>query len=208
MIIIDNKLTFEEQVEHSKAKARKRMYALRLAAEFLDINGLKIMANGLVFSALQYCNLVIAQASETNLSKLQKYQDKTLLDILHLQTATEAELNNLRIKLGWLTLKDKRTVHLGTLIWRCLHEQAPASLCVLFKPDTRTRTLRNNIDGMLCVPKYKTDRSMKMLRYRGPMCWNKLPTEAKEAQSAASCRQAIYLDLYNQRDAQNKINKF
>ena len=115
-----------EQIRAARNKARKGLYALRLASKYVNRNSLKMMADGLVSSHLGYCDTVLAQAAPTNLKKLQSCQDRAIRIIF--RAPRDADCDMLREKLGWLDLFGKRNVHMATLIWRSLNGQAPPAI--------------------------------------------------------------------------------
>jgi hypothetical protein len=185
---LDNKLLMTEQIKVIRSKARKGLWALKMASKYLGKNTLKIMANGIVFSHLQYCDNVLAQASDSNLQKLQSCQDKAVRIIMHKDNL--ANPIPLRQDLGWLDLAGKQQVHLATLIWRCLNNEAPNSIKNLFCQFEQRRFTRLNVTLKIPVV---TKLFMQMtLAYRGAVFWNSLPTEIKETSSAQHCRQLTY----------------
>ena len=170
--------------------ARKGLYALKLASkQGVDRATLKLMANGLVFSHLHYCDSVLGQACPTNLGRLQRVQDRTVRVILRAEH--HADVVPLRKKLGWLNLRGKRQVHLATMVYRCLNNEAPEQLQQLFVPHKQGHYhTRNN--QQLAVPNLTTENGQKTMAYRGAMLWNALPRAIHTCDAARKCRLLTY----------------
>ena len=130
------------------------------------------LTNGLVFSHLHYCDSVLGQACPTNLHRLQRIQDRTVRVVM--RADHHADVVPLRRKLGWLDLSGKRQVHLATMVFRCLNNQAPEQLQQLFTPHVQGRYKTRN-HQQLAVPNLTSCNGQKTTAFRGAMLWNALP---------------------------------
>ena len=77
-IYIDNKLTWKAHIKHICNKVSKSIAILRQVRSIFPRNILKIIYMSLVYSYLNYCNLIWGAAERTNIEPLFKLQKKAI----------------------------------------------------------------------------------------------------------------------------------
>jgi len=195
---IDCKLTFKKHISGAKSKARKGLFALKLAAKFVNRKTAILMANGLVFSHLNYGDLMLGQAAPTTLDRLQSTQDRAVRIISGAHPL--ADPAPLRHRLGWVDVQQKHAIHLATFLWNCLHQQAPVIMQSLFQLNEPCNYDTRHFEPMY-KPTYSKKRGMLSLSYRGPDLWNQLPTNVHQSSTAKACREATYSHFYEKNAA-------
>ena len=192
--ILDDQLLLQEHVEMVRNKTRSGLFALRLAANHgLNLQCLKMLANGLVFSHLHYCDTVLGQACKTILLALQSRQDQVIRVIFKLDPWTCVDQH--RKRLGWLDLDGKRKMHTTTLLFRCLKNEAPEAINVMFNHVDLTKKnhiSRHDRPTNAVVPNWTNSRLQTTLSFRGATLWNSLPLNIHQAKDADVCRQLAY----------------
>ena len=177
-----------------KAKTRSGLFALKLAVKHgLSLQCLKMLANGLIFSHLHYCDTVLGQASKTVLKSLQSRQDQVIRAFFKLGPWTIVD--QYRRRLGWLDLEGKRNVHLTTLIYRSLKQQSPVAINAMFSRVDLSK--KNHISPRdrptdVVIPNWTNNRLQSTLTYRGASLWNSLPSTVHKAKDAGICRERAY----------------
>jgi len=195
---IDCKLTFNRHIKGAKGKARKGLYALKLAAKFVDRKTAVMMANGLVFSHLNYGDLTLGQAAPTTLDRLQSTQDRAVRIICGAHPL--ADTAPLRHRLGWVDVHQKHAIHLATFVWNCLHQEAPVIMQSWFQLNDPSSYDTRHFEPMY-KPTYSKVRGMLSMSYRGPDLWNELPVNVHQSKTALACREATYAHFYEKNAA-------
>ena len=77
-VIIDNKLTWKHHVTHTSAKISKSIALLRLVRYKFPKHILKLLYMSLIYSYLNYCNIVWGSAYQNTLEPLHKLQKKAI----------------------------------------------------------------------------------------------------------------------------------
>ena len=193
--ILDDKLLLKEHVKMVKTKTRSGLFALKLAVKHgLSLQCLKMLANGLIFSHLHYCDTVLGQASKTVLQSLQSRQDQVIRAFFKL--GPWACVEHHRNRLGWLDLEGKRKVHITTLVYRSIQQQAPKAIGEMFsRVDLSTKKHISPHDRLtnVAVPNWTNNRLQTTFTYRGAALWNTLPDDIHIAGDADICRQRAYI---------------
>jgi hypothetical protein len=194
---IDNRLSFDQQIDHMRSKGRQGLFALGQAAKCVDRKTLVQMANGVVMSHLHYGDITVGQAAPTTLARLQPVQNMAIRTIFGLDPM--ANVDHHRRRLGWVPVQQKHEIHLSTMIWKALHQQAPVPIQQLFVVNPVVdRPYNFRQQEYLFVPTFTTERGQRSLSYRGPTLYNSLPSKAHEADTPKLCREITYSHFYNQ----------
>jgi hypothetical protein len=192
--VLDDKLLLQEHVNTIRKKTRSGLFALKLAIKHgLNLTCLKMLANGLIFSHLHYCDTVLGQASKTVLKGLQSRQDQVIRAFYKLGPWSCVDQH--RKRLGWLDLEGKRKVHTTTLLFRCLKKKASDAINAMFcKVDLSKKAHISPRDRSthVVVPNWTNNRLQTTLSYRGAMLWNSLPMNIHRAANAEECRERAY----------------
>jgi hypothetical protein len=85
-------------------------------------------------------------------------------------------------KLHWLPVRHRITYKVALLVFKCLHELAPAYLavdCQLTSMISNRRHLRSSSTGVLSAPRTRTAIGARSFAAIGPVVWNNLPLEIR-----------------------------
>ena len=77
-VVLDNKLSWKAHVKHISRKISKSIAILKFVKYSFPIDALRIIYMALIFSHLNYCNLIWGSAYSTNLDPLIKLQKKAV----------------------------------------------------------------------------------------------------------------------------------
>jgi hypothetical protein len=92
-------------------------------------------------------------------------------------------------------LEGKRNVHVTTLIYRSLKNEAPAAINAMFQRVDLAKKQHispHDRSTNVIVPNWTNDRLQSTLTYRAAVLWNSLPTVVQRAKNAEICRERAY----------------
>ena len=100
--------------------------------------------------------------------------------------------------LHWLPIRLRIEYKILTIIFKCIHNMAPAYLAELIHPPTSTRSNRSSMKGILLrVPRTKlATGGDRMFSYIGPVLWNSLPTKVRECRTLVSFKRELKTFLF------------
>ena len=179
---VDNSLDWKEHIKSVSAKVSRAVGLLKYAKRFLPQNSLKTLYTSIVEPHFRYCCAVWGCCSTTEISKLQKLQNRAARIITN--SSFDASSKPLIQNLGWKTVNDMIKHESRTMVYKSINNIAPPYMNDMFTRNSQdaTRQLRNtNTD--LKLPKKRTCNGQKSFSFRGAKLWNSLDTEAKRATS-------------------------
>ena len=132
------------------------------------------MYKGLIEPHFNYCSAVWDGLNQQLSEKLQKLQNPAVRVITKssYDTISRFLLNSL----GWDNLSIRRAKQKANLMYKYIHNLAPAYLCNLFAPRTPDYCFCNE-KKKLILPKPRTDYLKCSFSYSGTLLWNNLPEE-------------------------------
>ena len=85
------------------------------------------------------------------------------------------------------------------LVYRCLHQLAPAYLSDLIIPYTPARSLRSADSNLITTNIYRLERcGRRRFSVAGPFLWNKLPASVKSTNSLGAFKSALKTHLFRE----------
>jgi hypothetical protein len=89
-VMIDSKLSWNQQIDHLINKLNSRVHLLRRVKSYLTIVCRKLLHNSLIKSILEYCCTVVGNCSKGNLDRLLKLQKRCARIILDANTTANS----------------------------------------------------------------------------------------------------------------------
>ena len=147
-------------------KVSRAIGFLRHAKSFLPLASLKTLYTGIVEPHFRYCCSVWGFAGSTDISQLQKLQNRAARIIT--KSSFDTPSRPLIVELGWKTIEELIGNESKTMVFKSLNDLAPQYLCNLFTKNSAcsSRNLRNN-ETDLRLPKKKFSKWAKMLLFPG-----------------------------------------
>ena len=130
---IDQHLSFKHHIDRIVRKCHGLLGVLQRARSVLPLEFLKLSYIALVRPHLEYCNLAIAGASKTNLSKLDTVQK--IASRLICREARDAHAEPLLKRLNLQTIKERRKAKTIKMIHNILNENCHPYLLNMFSLD-------------------------------------------------------------------------
>ncbi len=181
-VFLDEHLSFSEHISSVCKKSSKKLSILRKAREFLDRKTSLTLYKSLVVPYMDYCDVVYMVANESELKNLQLIQNAACRCILLADKRTSTDL--MHAELNLTRLSDRRNQHLQIECYKNV-TNPQGSLHRYFIPSANMsqRQTRNTDANSMHVPDIRSVSGRKSFSYRGPVTWNSLHKDARQAGS-------------------------
>ena len=147
-VIFDKNFNFRSHVSAICSSCIYHIRDLRRLRGHLELDSAKLLANGLVSSCLDYCNSVLSEIVETDLTKLQRVLN-CLARVVTKSPPFTRRVPLLR-SLHWLPVKYRVHFKICLLTYRALHKEQPVYLRSLIATSLPSRSPRS--EESLCRP--------------------------------------------------------
>ena len=138
----------------------------------------------------QFCCSVWGCCGVTRLQTLQKLQNRAARSVT--KSSFDTPSIGLIQSLNWPTVSDIIRGETATTVYKSLNGLVPEYLSSLFeKRSTRNVRELRNTETDLSIPLRKTNSGQRALSFRGPMLWNSLELDVKQAPSLATFKRRI-----------------
>ena len=163
----------------------------------LDQDTTKILVQALILSKLHYCNSLLLGIPKYNIAKLQRIQNMAYRMIF--QLPKHSSINTYLAKLHWLKIQECITYKVATIMYKCIHNTAPAYLTeMVISKLPHTRNLRSTQRGLLYMTKSRTEFVHSgSFRSMGPHIWNTLPANVKDSNNIAVFKSKLKTHLFS-----------
>ena len=180
-LMIDETLTWDEQVTLITKKVNKGLNVLRRLRDFFDIKILTTVYQTLVQPYFNYCSQVWGGLGTTLCNKPQRLQNRAVRIIK--KSGYEIRSKNLLNQFGLPNLEERRNQQLNTLMYKVRHEMAPSTSSMFQKTNEVHEYHTRQAKHDFLAPMPKTNYLKKAFSYRGAVAWNNLPTAIKNSES-------------------------
>ena len=168
-VLLDAELSFNKQVNKVISSCFITIRLLTRIKSYLNINQLKTLVSSLVFSKLDYCNILYYGLNSQTIKKLQSVQNSAARLVYKINCFDRVPTHDLFKQLHWLQVKERIVFKVLLVVHKCVIGSAPPDLLsiIRFSASDRTRKL----DTQLCNGVFG-DRAFSVC---GPKLWNALP---------------------------------
>ena len=158
------------------------LYNIGKIRQFLDTNTIKNLVQALVLCHLDYCNSLLFNMPDSQISKLQLIQNSAARLITgHRKFSHIAPVLE---QLHWLPVQVRINFKILLLTFQCLHDMAPTYLKELLVQYVPSRNLRSSHRYLSQCPKFSTKYyGERTFLFAAASLWNTLPIKIKEANS-------------------------
>ena len=140
----------------------------------LTIDTAKTLVHSFISCRLDYCNSLLFGISNEQLQRLQSVQNAAA----RLVTGTRRfdHITPVLVGLHWLPVRYRVSCKLATVVYKCLHGQAPPYLAADCVSVTGRQTVLRSADSTtLVIPRTRTRLGDRAFSVAGPRTWNSLP---------------------------------
>lgn len=195
-VIFDPALNMSSQVSSIVKRVSYHLRNLSRIRRHLDQDTCKRAVQSLLFSRIDNGNALLFGATEYDLTRLQRLQNRAARLIFQAGPYTSSD--PLLRRLHWLPIRKRIDFKLLVLMYKCLHELAPTYLQELITSNTPGYDTRKSLDTtLLLVPRTRTlTWGDKAFQAAGPTLWNDLPKNIRQATSLATFKKLLKTHLY------------
>ena len=143
----------------------------------------------MIGNKLAYCNSVLFNVTEKEISKLQGLQN--CLARVVTKSPRFCHINPLLKSLHWLPARYRIKFKLCSLTYQALTSEQPANIQNMLQPSRKVRTLRSSDLDQLNVPRVRTAVGSRAFSVAAPTLWNELPLEIPSAKTQICFRKKL-----------------
>ena len=182
-VLIDEELNWSKHVDKVTKVTQRNVSVIKRAKDYLPLISLKLLYNALVLPHFDYCSSVWSNRYQEQTSKLKKVQKRAARIILNKSYETPSK--ELFDSLKWMPIEKRFEFQRVTMMYKCTHNLAPSYLQEsLFKvSDVHQHYTRQAEEGLLSVPKYKSECFKHSPLVSSITAWNSLDRTMKLASS-------------------------
>ena len=189
---IDENLTFHQHIQSLNSKISSKISLLHRLRQILPQQSLNTIYLTTVQSLFDYCITVWGPSSKTNITSLQKLQNRCARAVTGIFDYN-ISVSSLITSLGWMTIYQRLTYFTACLVFKCLHNSAPSYLShnlnyisEYHQYNTRSAEINN-----LVIPRPDTSLYTHFFAYFGPKIWNQLPTTVRSSNNIHLFKKAL-----------------
>jgi len=195
-VILDNHLTFDQHVSDVVKSCNYHIRSLRHIRSLIDHDTAVTLACSIVATRLDYCNSVLNGITNTNISKLQRVQNKLARVVC--KAPYQSSASCLLHKLHWLPISQRIEYKIASITYRARLYQEPKYIYELLTNYQPVRTLRSSNRNILVVPSHvKTVTASRAFCVAAPKLWNMLPSFITSAECFYVFKSRLKSHLFN-----------
>ena len=170
---IDSSLDWKKQIQEISKKVSRSLGVIKCCKRFLPFDTLKCLHNSILDPHFRYCSPVWGVAGATEISHLQKLQNRTARIITN--SRYDAPSDNLIKQLGWRKIDERLQYESRVMVYKSITGLAPNCLHDLFIRNIANPSYELRKAGTdLQIPKQNTANGQKGFLFRGAKLWNSL----------------------------------
>lgn len=185
-ILIDNKLTWKQHINHVNLKVTKGLAILYKLRNYVSEQILRMLYFSFIQPHIDYGLLIWGNATTTNLKPIKKKIEKAvrIISFKNKQSPTEPLFDKLRI----FSFEKQRILNIAKFMWKVANNETPNTIASLFSK--RHRVYGDN-NYKYYIPTINTDLMKRNIIYQGPVIWNTIPSEIKNKKNIFSFKNAF-----------------
>lgn len=184
-LYLDVGLRFETHISRLLQSSYGKLKQLYLHKDYLNSDIKLKLCDALILSCQSYCDTVywpaLTSSQKLSLQKLQNYCLKFSYGIRKYDHVTP-----LFGMSGWLTLEERYTAHLSTLVFKILSTGLPTYLRQKLIKGSEVHGMHTRYNNKLVIPKHSTALFQRSFSYNGAKLFNSLPDTVTNSPSIIS----------------------
>ena len=186
-VLIDDKLTWKAHIQYICEKIGKTCGVFAKLRHCTDISTLKSVYFALVFSHLQYCNLIWGDACDQVIKPLKSLVNR----IIRIMVFAPFQSNNSQQfydELEFLSLTQIHLLEKAKFLYKYKNNRLPSNFNNYFQEigENHQYSLRSISNQNLQPSRARTRFGLKKIQHDGVKIWNDIPITIKESQSLKS----------------------
>ena len=199
-VTFDEVLSWIKHINLNISKAVGSFINLSRFKRFLNPESKVLLCESIVLSRFNYCDAVYQNIDLYLQKKIQRVQDMCIRFIFNTKKSDHSNYGELRNKLGWLNMKQRRDLHCLTMMYKILNGSAPYYLQDMFTLQNQVHSVntRGSQNNYIWVDKsIKSKVHRDSFRYYAPSQYNKLPSSIRNCKSVNSFKSNLTKYLKN-----------
>jgi hypothetical protein len=188
-IIIDDKLQFKDHCDYMLKKIGKKTSFLNRIGSFISAYTRCIVYKSIIAPHFEYCATLLIDMGETQLSKLQKAQNRAMRVILQCDRHTKVE--RMLQALQFMSIRQRLFYNVCIFIFKILKNMLPEALrnrleIVGSESERQTRQA-----GNIVIDFRRTRNAQKSMFYEGAKMFNSLPVEIRQCENLVKFKRIL-----------------
>ena len=176
-VIIDNKLTWKHHIQHISNKISKSIAILRLLRHKFPKNILKMIYMSLVFSYINYCNLIWGGACKTSLDSLYLLQKKAIRIVNNSEYL--AHTDPIFKSLGILNIYQVFKLNCVLFMYKCLKTKQYPEFKKKILKSSSIHSYGTRTNDLFRPPRERLKLCQRSYLYQSVILWNTISTDTK-----------------------------
>ena len=176
-VIFDCHLSWDAHIQEITRKCFGILIGLSHVRHYLPAEILPTIVAALVLSRVRYCLPVYGNGSRKNLNKIQKVINFAARVVSGRRKFSRSA--DVRAALGWLDAEDLFKYYTLALLHKIRVHNTPESISTSIQTNSEARVRCTRQDADLRLPAVRTEAGRRRFLYRGPMWYNKLPSDVR-----------------------------
>ena len=186
-VTVDSYLSWEPHISNIVRRCYSMLIALARMRYRLPMETKRLLIEALVFPHIRYCLSVWGSCTATQRHRVQKALNFGARIVRNV--GYRDQVTSVLRELGWLRVEDM-VIERDTMLMRDLltADRAPEILRehVTRRTDVSNRMTRASNEGLLQVPRVRTEFSRRSFLCRASKTWNVLPTDVRSSATGSS----------------------
>jgi hypothetical protein len=182
-VFVDENMTFEQ---HVNTISRNALYYLRIIArnyKYLSRHDVKMLVSALVISRIDYCCSLLVGIKSGLMDKLERVIKSAVRIIL--KCGRQLDENEVLV----MSAEKRIQLRAATIVWMAFNRNVPSFVAKWFQFVSNERMLlRSEANGLLVVPRMRTESGKRAFGVFASTLWNKLPRKARLSTSLSNFR--------------------
>ena len=194
-VTFDSVLSFDAHVSNICRISFHFISMLYRIRNFIDESTCILIINCFIHTRLDYCNSILYGCTSKNIKRLQRVQNCSARLVKRLpRTHPTSEVVR---SLHWLPIEKRINFKICSLVYRCLHGNAPTYLKTLVSPVESREDLRSRSSTRLYQPVSRNAKVNSSFKFCGPHLWNNLPDNVRSEPDYAKFKRLLKTHYFN-----------
>ena len=195
-VLFDNTCQMKCHVKSIYKISMCQIRAIGSIRRYITADACATLVHCFISTRLDYCNALLAQLPHVTLKPLQHIQN--IAARLITKVKKQEHISPILQSLHWLPIAQRIKFKVLILVFKSLHQEAPAYLQKLVIPYKPPRDLRSVDTATLIVPRVKTGYGERSFAACGPKFWNDLPLDIRKMSDLDAFKTAVKTFLFKE----------
>jgi hypothetical protein len=188
-VVLDDELKMDEHIDYVNKKMGKKYGFMNRISKKLSRHSKILLYKSTIATHIEYCSTILFLATDEQIKRLQKTQNKIMRLILRVPKRTNIAW--MLDALQWQPVKQRIELNTLSFIYKILKNQLPGYLCnkVKFIKDIHNHNTRSG--GNVVLPNMTKAGSQNSLFYKGMRKYNELELNIKNANTVINFKKLL-----------------